>query len=277
MKMKFAILLALQALFSVSAFAQTLNLPERPEDALTGSEFADLVWSDPLAVRENAIYTEVMSGNIPDFQRSLVPISISTTINETVYEVTYYVLPDYLAIGDNTDYFLMPMTPILAQRICNVLDCTLPTRKMVDQIWSAAPLKLAPSTIPPSAEMTTIPVMWQHNETMWSQREQQIETYPPGTLVAGAKKDVIISNSVYGNAPPGRVVIYGWHYQNGSPIQPRYSGHAETYADYSHGIRLVQDSVTINGEAGSIKEILQNASLHLLFSDEGAMQSPFYP
>jgi hypothetical protein len=72
-------------------------------------------------------------------------------------------------------------------------------------------------------------------------------------------------------------VIYGWHYQNGTPIQPLYSGHSETYADYSHGIRLVQDSITINGQPASIKSILQNDSLYILFSDEGRIPQPYYP
>lgn len=263
--------------FSTSLQAQSLDLPERPEEALSGSEFKDLVQSYALRDRENAIFEQITSGNIPDFMRTLVPVTFSQTINGISYDVTYFVTPDYLAVGSNDDYFLMPMTPILAQRIAYEIGHTLPTRKMVNQIWATAPLKLAPATIPPSAEMTTIPVMWQHNLMVRSQRNEHLETHPLGTLVAGTKKDVIISNVIYGNAPPGRVVIYGWHYQNGTPIQPRYSGHSETYADYSHGIRMVRDSVIINGEPARITDILQNASLSALFSDEGTIETPFYP
>jgi len=277
MKNKLLILTLILTFRSVGVFSQILNLPEREADAPKGSEFAHFFWTSTLFERESAIYSEVLNGNIPVFQRKLVPIFIRKTINETDFEVMYYALPDYLAIGSDFDYFLVPMTPILAQRISGVLECTLPTRKMVDQIWSAAPLKLAPSPIPPSAEMTSIPVMWQHNQTVSSQRKSQVESHPLGTLVAGNKKDVIISNAIYGNPSPGRVVIYGWHHQDGSPIQPLYSGHAETYADYSHGVRLVQDRVFINGEPASIKQILQNESLHILFSDEGVIQTTFYP
>ncbi|MBE2278929.1 MAG: T9SS type A sorting domain-containing protein [Ignavibacteriaceae bacterium] len=272
----FTILICLLFLTN-TGISQTLNLPGRQPDALTGSQFATLVWNFTLTDRENAIYAQIMSGNIPDFQRNLVEISFSQTVGGTEYNIKYYVLPDYLAVGSDSDYFLIPMTPVLAQKICNNLKLTMPTRKMVDQIWSNAEVKLAPSTIPPSPEMTTIPVMWQHNQTVWGQRQTFLGTNPLGDLVGGNKKDIVISNRIYGNPAPNRVVIYGWHYQNGTPIQPLYAGHSETYADYSHGVRLVQDSITINGQPGKITSILQSETLHLLFSDEGRIPLPYYP
>jgi len=273
---KFIYFLFFVQVLSVS-FSQTLNLPPRPAGALSGSQFATLVWDFTLTDRENAVYSQIMSGNIPDFQRNLVPITYNQTVNGTSYNITYYVLPDYMAVGYDTNYFLIPMTPVLAQRLCNSLKSTLPTRKMVDQIWSNATVKLSPSPIAPSPAMTTIPVMWQHNQTVWSQRQPLLSSHPLGELVGGTKKDVVISNKIYGNPSPNRVVIYGWHYLNGSPIQPLYSGHEESYADYSHGIRLIQDSITINGQPGKITDILKNDLLYPLFSDEGKIPVPYYP
>ena len=134
--------------------------------------------------------TNYCNGNVPDFQRNLIPITITKTINSTNYTLTYYVLPDYLAIGCDTNYFLCPMTPILAQKICNYINYTLPTRQMVNDIWTAATVKLAPSTIPPSGQMTTVPVFNQHNTTVWGQRSAVISAHPLGELVGGDKKDV---------------------------------------------------------------------------------------
>ncbi|MFZ2324125.1 MAG: hypothetical protein WAV89_10550 [Ignavibacteriaceae bacterium] len=142
------------------------------------------------------------------------------------------------------------MTPLLAQRVCNNLNCTLPTKKMVDQIYTSAPCKLRPQPIPPSAEMITVPVFAQHNDSVKTLRFPVIPEYPHGTLVGGTNKDVIISNYIYQNLKtnvPKPVVIYGWHQLNGVPIQPVYNGHSETYADYSHGIRLVLDSALVDG------------------------------
>jgi hypothetical protein len=254
-----------------------LPLPERPAGAPTGSELEQQLRNLSLRNRENAVFSEIMSGNIPDFLRNMVEVSTTRIINGTGYTLQYYVLPDYLALGSDDDYFIMPMTPMLAQRLCNALHCSLPTRRMVDQIWQAAPLRLSPLPIPPGDQMTTIPVMYEHHIMVLEQRQDSFETHPQGTLVAGHKKDVIVSNHIHNQPPPGRVVIYGWHYPDGSPIQPVYSGHSETYADYSHGIRAVRDTVLINGEPANIRYILGHPDLHVLLSDDGPIEFPFYP
>ena len=256
--------------------AQKLPLPPRANDAISGSTFKNKVEVLSLEDRENNIYQEVLKGNVPDFLRDLAPISFSKSIKDSTYVVTYFVLPDYLAVGSDTDYFLMPMTPILAQKIAKAIGFTLPTKQMVDQIWSNASLKLAPSPIPPSPKMTTIPIMWEHNMLLQRQRKKALKQASLGVLVAGHKKDVIISNKIYENSSKP-VVIYGWHYQNGTPIQPVYARHSETYADYSHGIRLVQDSALINHKVHLITSVLQDTEKSALFSDEGAMEKPFYP
>jgi hypothetical protein len=229
-----------------------------------------------LTDRENWIYAQVVSGNVPDFLRTLIPITVSSTIAGTNHSGTYYVIPDYVAIGTDSDYFLEPMTPLLAQRLCNALGYTLPTRKMVNQIWTNAAVKMAPQPIAPSADMTTVPVFSDHNDMVRTQRITFTNSHPLGALVSGDKKDVIISTKIYTNfvsgGPTKPVVIYGWHYQSGSPIQPLYNGHEETYADYSHGIRLVQMTMTLDGGQVAITNVLTNPNLAPLLSDEGASE-----
>ena len=75
-----------------------------------------------------------------------------------------------------------------------------------------------------------------------------------GALVAGDKKDVVIANKVF--ATPGKVAIYGWHKPDGKPSQPLYTGHADSWVDYSHGIRLVSRWLLVNGVATTIDEVL---------------------
>lgn len=256
--------------------AQKLPLPPRANDAISGSTFKNKAEVLSLEDRENNIYQEVLNGNVPNFLRELAPITFSKSIKDSTYVVTYFVLPDYLAVGSDADYFLMPMTPILAQKIGKAIGFSLPTKQMVDQIWSNASLKMAPTPIPPSPQMTTISVMWEHNMLLQRQRKEAFLQAPLGVLVAGHKKDVIVSNKIYEKSSKP-VVIYGWHFQNGTPIQPVYAGHSETYADYSHGIRLVQDSALINHKVHLITSVLQDAEKSALFSDEGAMEKPFYP
>lgn len=270
-----ASLLFVVALFSpFRSFSQTLPLPPRHADAPKGSQFVKMISMLPLADREYEIYSQILAGNVPDFLRTLVPVTADTIVGGTIHHVTFYVTADYLAIGTNDDYFLTPMTPILAQRIANALNCSLPTRKMVDTIYRAATAKLAPSPIPPSAHMTTVPVFAQHNTMVRAQRDSQIAAHPLGALVGGDKKDVIISNVIYPSKSPKRVVIYGWHKLDGVRIQPLYDGHEETYADYSHGIRLVSKTAYLNGRAVSLDELLGSSRYAYLLNKEGPLPGP---
>jgi hypothetical protein len=246
---------------------RTLDLPPRPASAPSGTEFARSIAALPLKEREEKIRAEVLAGNVPAFLRTLVPV----TVTAGTTRATYHVAPDYLAIGSDDDYFLAPMSPGTAQAIADRLGCTLPTPKMVDAIYAQAAVKLTPSPIPPSPAMTTVAVFLRHGETVHAQREGK----PLGVLVAGHKKDVVIANLAF--ATRGKVAIYGWHRPDGKPIQPLYSGHSATWVDYSHGIRLVDRRLTVDGEAKTIDEVLADPRLAPLLSDEGVMHRTRYP
>jgi hypothetical protein len=255
--------------------AQTLNLPSRATNAITGSEFARSIVPLERSEREQKAYDQVAQGNIPQFLRKLAPVQAEIVQEGKTNRATYYVTPDYLAIGSDEDYFLMPLSPIMAQQMADLAHCNLPTKKMVDNIYSAAKLKLVPTPIPPSPAMATVPIFIQHNQTLREQRQTQLAKHPLETLVAGHKKDVVISNKL--NTNPGKVAIYGWHKPDGKAIQPVYTGHADTYADYSHGIRLIQTAVEVNGSAKTIPEVLADVNLAGLLSDEGTVLKPRYP
>ena len=271
-----AVLLAVAA---AHLTGQTLNLPPRAADAQGGDAFAASVSPLGREEREDRVLREVLAGNVPAFLRQFVPVTTRATIGGRERVARWFVTPDYLAIGSDDDYFLMPMTPLLAQRIADAAGCLLPTKKMVDEIYRAAPLKLAPRPIPPSGAMVTVPVFKQHNDTLGAQRAAAIGQWPLGTLVGGHKKDVIISNAIVTNLKPSvprPVVIYGWHQLNGVPIQPVYNGHGETYADYSHGIRMVQRLATLDSVPVTIDTLLNDPALWPLFSDEGTIVKPRY-
>lgn len=261
--------------FSFSIFAQTLNVPSRQVAAMNGTQFVNAIIPLSFTARENLILQEVVNGNVPNFYRTLSPVTSTAVISGVTESVTYYVIPDYLAIGCDTNYFLCPMSPIIATKIADSIGCTLPTRKMVNDIYAQAALKLPPLTIPASGTMTTVQAFAQHNGMLYSQRSGSLTPYPSGTLVGGDKKDVVISNLIYSTA--NRVVIYGWHTSIGNPIQPLSNVHADTYMDYSHGMRFIQNSVIYNGVPTTIKAILQSPTLNPLLSDEGVINPPEYP
>jgi len=255
-------------LLCASLSAQWLDLPPRAATALTGTAFARSIADLPRQEREARILAEVKAGNVPHFLRALVPVTVG--IGAT--KATYFVTPDYLAIGSDDDYFLTPLTPGTAQQIAGLVGCCLPTPKMVDDIYAAATVKLTPEPIPPSRAMTTVPVFLRHNEMVRIQRKDLGKRL--GALVAGHKKDVVIANVVF--AKEGKVAIYGWHKRDGKPIQPLYTGHTANWVDYSHGIRLVLRRMTISGQDKTIDEVLADPELAPLLSNEGVMHRSRY-
>lgn len=260
--------------------AQTLKLPQRKADALTGSAFAISI-SDSLltlAQREKIIFKEIKNGNAPNFLRKLTKITDSTDWDLGIdkISISYYVLPDYFCIGNDEDFLYVPMTPILAQKVADLTNCSLPTKKMVDQIYKNATIKLQPKPIPPTKAMTTVSVFIAHTEIINIQLNDFNAQHINSELIAGHKKDIIISNKIYGEKL-ARVVIYGWHKLDGKPIQPVYNKHTNTWADYSHGVRLVQNTVWLNGKKTTLAKILAAAKQSLLLSDEGKIKKPFYP
>jgi hypothetical protein len=262
-------------LLCTTLHAQTLDLPPRSTDALTGTEFAKRITRLDLPEREQEIVAQVTSGNIPGFLRRLCPVAATSVSGGKTNTATLYVTPDYLAVGSDEDYFLMPVSPNTAQRIADALHCFLPTPKMVDEIYAAAEVKLAPFPIAPSAAMTTVPVFSNHNATVRIQRAELLKEHPLGTLVAGHQKDVVISAGLA--SAPGKVAIYGWHQTNGGPIQPLNLKHAAAWVDYSQCTRLVQQAMIVNGATQTIAAVLADPALAALLSDEGPIPNPRYP
>lgn len=260
------------ALALFSAPAQTLNLPPRPANAPNGAQFTNIILNLGVTEREKWVYAQVISGNIPNFQRALKPVTVSSP----GHTATYYALPDYLAIGSDANYFRQPMSPLLAQRLGDRLGCSLPTRRMVNQIWTNSTVKFNPHPYDPGVyDILSVEVFGASDEFIDGQRNATTNTQPLGALVGGTKKDVIISARIYTNfatAITKPVVIYGWHYTDGTYIQPLYNGHEETYADYSHGIRFVQMNLTVDGSPNTVTNVLTSATLCALLSDDSASE-----
>ncbi len=255
-----------------------LDIPARPGNAMSGSEFVTQTSGMNLTNREKAVVREILAGNVPSFARKLRSLKMNQTINDTSYEFIFYTLCDYMAIGSDEDYLYIPMTPSTAQYLADRLDCTLPTKKMVDMIYAGAGIKLAPQPIAPSPAMTTVPVFRQHTDLVKQQISQIAYERSADSLIAGHKKDIIISNKIYStDRAYARVVIYGWHLSVNNPIQPVYNGHDALYADYSHGVRLISNLAFINGVSVQVADILKDPNLAILLSHEGVINKPYYP
>ncbi|HWQ90241.1 MAG TPA: hypothetical protein VN673_01125 [Clostridia bacterium] len=257
-------------LIACSATGTELRLPPRPPRAATGTEFIAKAASLLFAEREEAILKEITSGNVPGFLRTLVPVTVSSS-NASV---TFLTTPDYLAVGSDDDYLLVPISPMTAQKVADVTGCSLPTRKMVDSIYAAADLKLAPFPMKPGPEMVTISAFSNHNAQVKAQRKLTERQHPMGTLTAGHKKDIVLTPKL--ETTLDKVAIYGWHQTNGTLIQPLYLGHTARWVDYSHGVRLVQQELILDGRQECVSNVLANPDTCASLSDEGSLRQGRY-
>ena len=243
-----------------------LKVPQRKEDASTGSQFIKDISGLPLAQREVAILREVKNGNVPSFMRNLKPVQLNHTDSlGRTHQATAYVTPDYLAIGSDKDFVRIPMTPQTAQKIADLYDGSIPTTKLVDEVHRQSSVKLKPQALTQNRESTSSFV--QHDNLI----NRQAAGTDPSSLRAGHKKDIV--NARRAQARPNQVAIYGWHRPAGQPIQPLSTVHHKHYVDYSHGVRLIANQITVNGRKMKLEDLMKDPHLSGLVSHEGPLKA----
>ncbi len=245
------------------------KISPRSSFAMSGSEFAKSLSATDKSGREEAILSQILKGNLPGFLRRLKPVRLTQTFGERrTVTATIFVMPDYLAIGSDGDFLLIPMNWYTATEIAVRLGFILPTKKMVDAIFRQSDFHLTPEPMPPGPRMRSVAYFSEHNRMI---KEQRLALgCPLGALISGHKKDVVLTNRL--GEMLGRIAIYGWHRLSGIPIQPLSIVHGANYADYSHGVRLISNIVLIDGEPRSIYEVLEDPKLAPILSDEGPIR-----
>ncbi|MRR20448.1 hypothetical protein EG827_09695 [bacterium] len=243
-----------------------LNIPARDKSAEGGAAFMSRIRDLPLEEREEEIFKAVAAGNLPAFLRSTIPLRGEfNDLNGIPHTLEYEVMPDYLAIGSDDDFCRIPMNPRTAQRLADLFGASLLTARLSDHIWSQAKVKPEPFFYKPVGNANELVTKFEEHN---AQIEKQLADAGGrhGQLVAGIKKDVVISTRLADRSD--RVVIYGWHKPDGTPIQPVYSGHVFWYVDYSHGIRFMNRQVLLDGQPADVRDILQDPVLFRVLSNE---------
>ena len=232
-----------------------------PLTPITGTAFYKSVAASKWQERDSLAVSAILFGNMPTFLKTFVKIttSIVSSSGKTI-NAYYFVSPDYVSIGTNNDWARIPLTPMAAQQLADSFGCFLPTRKMVDDIYNQATVKLEP--LPMFAFRDSSITMWQHHLIIEGQRKGR------AGLIAGIKKDVVLSGKIGRDAKPNREAIYGWHKLDGKPIQPLYTGHINWWVDYSHGIRLIYRKIWVNNKPMDYVAVLKDKTLQKLLCDE---------
>jgi hypothetical protein len=229
---------------------------------MTGSEFYHKAFPMNWKERDSFIVKEILAGNVPGFLKKFVGIHVSIKDPATgkAIKAIYYVAPDYLSVGTGQDWARINITPLAAQQIADSFNCFLPTKKMVDDIYHAAKVKLEP--VPMYAFRDSTPTMWHHHLIVEGQRKSR------KGLIAGIQKDVVISGKISRDPKTDRVAIYGWHKLDGTPIQPLYTGHIYWWVDYSQGIRLIYRKIKVQNKWMDYIDVLKDPVLQKVLCDE---------
>lgn len=275
-----------------------VHAPARPGDAPSGSAFIASLGDRKGVERENRIFEQIRAGNMPSWLRTFH--TVRTSANDRAgqrHEIEFYVTPDVITIGSDGDNVRIPTDPVNAQRIADLFDCLLPTARMVEQLYQAAPTKLA---FIPGNYAGTPRAHLQDASSSYLWHSQQIDGQlrrPPTILTAGHKKEIVISNGymrasrnkttgAMGPARP-KLAFYGAYTTGGVPIQaPRNGGqvmrgypsfaHEPVFVDYSHGVRLVWPTMKVDGAERRIAEVLRDPNLSVLIAAEGPINEPRY-
>jgi hypothetical protein len=258
--MRWLLIIFAVIIFSCQTSRKIISIPRN--STLSGNDFYHQAFAMKWKERDSFVVKEVLAGNLPSFLKKFkrVKISMVDSVTNKIIEAEYFVSPDYLSVGTDDNWARVNITPLAAQKIADSFNCFLPTRKMVDDIYKAATIKLAP--VPMYAFRDSTHTMWHHHLIVEGQRKGR------KGLIAGIQKDVVISGKISRDPKAERVAIYGWHKLDGKPIQPLYTGHIYWWVDYSQGIRLVYRKIKVGAKWMDYTDVLNDPVLKKLLCDE---------
>ena len=254
-----------------------LEAPARATDAPDGERLLTLLGETSGTLRQDEMLRQILAGNIPSRFRKLhgvcwnaaIPNEAGTLVSK---RVCIYVSSDYLSIGSDADSLRVPIMPHYAQRVADAWHCILPTPTIVDRIYKQADVHLPPHPFNPRVYEISSLAVWNLSDKAINDQLAEA-SLTDEAIISGIKKDVVVTNRLAEKSRSPRVAIYGWHKLDNAPIQPLTLVHVASYVDYSHGIRLISDTMTIDGATTSVTSILESPALAWVLSDEGPMTS----
>lgn len=246
----------------------------------TGTQFREILKNLSVGQREVAIRDALEKGETPAWVTPSIPITVQANINGKLRELTYWVSPDVLAIGTNNDFVRVRPWPSTFQWYADKHDLVMPTTRMIDQIFKAAPYKFAPELVHPHSVSTE---SWLKSDDQIAAQAGKIGYFPGIGLAAGMMKDVVNGPGLDGT----KVAIYGWHDPANttgigrSPIQTYSTIHESQFSDYSHGARLVRRGAVLDGAEVDLGKVMTDPELYPLvqkvIGEAGAVQGEAGP
>ena len=219
---------------------------------------------------EDDMVQHILSGNTPSWCKPENMKSFTIDNGKNV-SITFKASPDYLAIGNDNDFVRIQATPRLVAKLReHGYKVNLPTTAMAKTIYNQADIKQIGIGLPAGGRMQSLTYTKDHNDRINDQlggADNVKKLLLAGHVIAGTKKDVILDSAAIGS---NQVLIFGlakgpgrfWQQNPGS--QSPHPGYfvgkdgnplaLSGYADYSHGMRQIDDNLLIK-ENGKVKEV----------------------
>lgn len=241
-----------------------MEFPERTSDKTTETLRTEILKLSGQA-RERWVVEQVKLGLVPNWMKLT-----TTVIVQRERLISIEVAPDYLTLGDNEDWFIVPVTMVTAQVIADMIGAVLPTKKMVNIIYEQAQMKLEALEWGPPYDAT----MSSSKRFLGQAAKDYERSYPLrrtqdgplSLLAAGHRKDYVVCPQLDAR----HTAIYGWFRSNHVPIQGpsiQYSCHSADYVDYSQAPRFVDFKVNVDGTMTDYDECLSDPMIGRALSD----------
>jgi hypothetical protein len=221
--------------------------------------------------REDHLHALFVQGQFPGWLRMWHEVNVR---KDDQY-ATFYVMPDFLCIGEGQDYCYTPMGAMNAERVLSLFNAVLPTPKMVDDIYKACRFKQVAATWgPPYDSSMTRTSRWPVQTTkVWKNLVASGACL--GDLVEGHMKNVVVSEKMVAHQGVD-LSFWGWFNKDGSRIQGDSQAHGAGYCDYAHGVRGVLRRVVVNGILMEFDAAIEDEEVAPLFTYNGSFSPSSY-
>lgn len=250
----------------VMAMGRTSSADQNGRDSLvrtlgfgSGSTPTSFIEGLDAATYGDAVMRAFVGGDAPESFGQYVPVEVRSRGMVGVF----WAAPWHLAVGTDSSSFHAPLSASDAQRLCDRLGQSLPTRRMVDAIRSAAGAMRLPFRAFAEAR-SSLATYLASSEAIERDRAGRVG------LLYGYAKDYVVTNHLRGYR--GNIAIYGGVDGTGNVIQGlNFQSHNLGYVDYSQKPRLIGSIVTVDGSEVALSEALTRPETAHLFSDEGVI------